>query len=245
MKPTAIWITGTRDNNKLESAPTQAWEGTNFTPCAREVATHVSVYLIDETESEPVKDFALGTPKDMAAYAEALTLASQLAHEHKLEIRDTYQKQVFRAPAGAVIATAPPEVREVVVSYFARLLGKSKWESVSKSEFESYQMGSLYETKTEPVCDAATWYAEAMAASNELGYAGMDAASVIRHLGKELAELKKNPVKALEDHWVNENGGYHPAYTVEKWMGAVKNNCTRDGYWVWVQEQINMSGLEL
>ena len=52
-------------------------------------------------------------------------------------------------------------------------------------------------------------------------------------------------VKALEDHWVNKNGGYHPDHTVEQWVEAVKNNVTRAGYWAWVQEQINMSGLDL
>lgn len=51
-------------------------------------------------------------------------------------------------------------------------------------------------------------------------------------------------VKALEDHWVDKNGGYHPDHTVEKWIDIVKGNCTRSGYWEWVQEQINFSGVE-
>ena len=34
-------------------------------------------------------------------------------------------------------------------------------------------------------------------------------------------------------HW-----GEHPDYPVEEWVTAVYENCTRSGYWQWVQTSI-------
>lgn len=93
MKPTAIWITGSYDAQAGIPG-----EGTNFINTTRESATHISVYLVEDHEIEPVQDFPL-KPDSAKAYADALTLASQLAHEKALPIRDTYQNNVFRAPA--------------------------------------------------------------------------------------------------------------------------------------------------
>lgn len=93
MKPTAIWITGSYD--ALADEP---GDGTNFINCVREVATHISVYLAEDHEIEPVQDFPL-KPGSAKAYADALTLAAGLAHEKTLPIRDTYQNNFFRAPA--------------------------------------------------------------------------------------------------------------------------------------------------
>lgn len=93
MKPTAIWITGSYDAQAGIPG-----EGTNFINTTRESATHISVYLVEDHEIEPVQDFPLGDDP-AKAYSDALTLASQLAHEKALPIRDTYQNNVFRAPA--------------------------------------------------------------------------------------------------------------------------------------------------
>ena len=93
MTPTAILITGSYD--ALADEP---GDGTNFINCDREVATHISVYLAEDHEIEPVQDFPL-KPDSAKAYADALTLAAGLAHEKTLPIRDTYQNNFFRAPA--------------------------------------------------------------------------------------------------------------------------------------------------
>lgn len=95
MTPTAIWITGTYDAHYNTSEI-----GTDFRPCQRVEATHVSVYLIDDEHAEPVQDFPIVIGRDQTkAYADALTLAASLAHEKTLPIRDTYQNNEFRAPA--------------------------------------------------------------------------------------------------------------------------------------------------
>lgn len=94
MKPTAILITGSYDDLADEPG-----DGTNFINCDREVATHISVYLAEDHEIEPVQDFPL-KPDSAKAYVDALLLASHLAEQHQVRIRDTYQKTNFqRTPA--------------------------------------------------------------------------------------------------------------------------------------------------
>lgn len=88
-KPTSILISGTYDHHYNTSEI-----GTDFRLCGRDEATHVSVFLIDEQHSEPVRDFDLGVPANLGAYADALTLAAQLAHEHDVGIVDRFQKKV-------------------------------------------------------------------------------------------------------------------------------------------------------
>lgn len=88
-KPTSILISGTYDHHHNTSEI-----GTDFRLCGRDEATHVSVFLIDEHHHEPVRDFALGVPANPGAYADALTLAAQLAHEHDVGIVDRFQKKV-------------------------------------------------------------------------------------------------------------------------------------------------------
>jgi hypothetical protein len=221
MKPTAIWITGTYDAHV-----SQPELGTNFTPCRLEDATHVSVYLVSDEEAEPVQDFPINGDQAKAR-VDALMLASSMqdlpikntfiktapakqegyprvelvrGHKHTCANVQPGSAAADVCDCGAVVdgKAVPADSTVPTVTYFARLLGKAKWEAVSKAEFESYQMGSLYETKTEPVCDAATWYNEAMAASNELGYAGMDAASVIRHLGETVTAFKEAHGKVVD-----------------------------------------------
>lgn len=88
MTPTSILITGTYDANANHPE-----RGTDFRMCSREMSTHVSVYLVNENQQEPVRHFFKGM-RDMgaAAYVDALCLASELAEEHNVPIRDTFQR---------------------------------------------------------------------------------------------------------------------------------------------------------
>lgn len=43
----------------------------------------------------------------------------------------------------------------------------------------------------------------------------------------------------------DDHGGYwgeHPDFPVEDWQYGVRNDDTRQGYWEWVQAQIEVSG---
>lgn len=102
MTPTAIFITGTHDANANHPDL-----GPNFLMCSREMSTHVSVYLADEEQHEPVRHIFKDL-RDMgaAAYADALCLACDLSEEHNVPIRDVYQ----RKPKGTIdLSQVTPE----------------------------------------------------------------------------------------------------------------------------------------
>lgn len=74
-------------------------------------------------------------------------------------------------------------------------------ETISKQRYDALQDAQtelllkegeydLLSQERDALLDYQTWYAEAICASNELGYAGMSAADVIKHQAEEIASLK-------------------------------------------------------